>query len=62
VDDVTAFYPTNAKPGSEEKIQVMEMRYRLRIPLFNPLDARIDRKGRLHLANKKGIESDGADW
>ena len=55
MDDLTAFLPTNALPGSEEKIRIMEMRFRLRIPLFHPLDARLDRNGKLHLANKKGI-------
>ncbi len=61
MDDVTAFLPTTALPGSEEKVRVMEMRFKLRIPLFNPLDARIDRRGRLHKANNEGLE-DGSDW
>lgn len=60
MDPMVAFRPTTALPGSEEKIQIMELRFSLRLPLFHPLDAKIDRKGRLRLAFDEGI-ADGED-
>ena len=33
------FAPTDALPGSEEKVQVLARRARLRQPLWHPLDA-----------------------
>jgi hypothetical protein len=38
-DTPLAAFPTDARPGSLDKVRVMEGRYRLRVALFHPLDA-----------------------
>lgn len=37
-EPMVEFLPTDARPGSEEKIEVMEQRYNSGLPLFHPAD------------------------
>lgn len=47
MDTVHNGLPTSAPAGSEEKVRIMMIRARLRLPLFHPLDAseKVDQPG-----------------